>query len=985
MHFIRFKDIVPNFIHAPMSYQLKTPLFFLICFISWTQSTGQQLNYRLGQLIVQLKAEAPISDLGSLSNRSSEHSYQLKPLRRLGSVWNIWLVEYDYIHFNSSEIMESLRNHPSVIQLQKNRVLSYRAKPNDPFFGWQWHHVNDGSQGGKAGADFDSDLAWDLTTGGVTDQGDTIVLCIIDDGIEITHEDLAPNMWVNHGEIPGNRIDDDFNGYIDDYRGWNTFKAIDTFSEGRHGTPVSGLAAMSGNNGLGGTGICWNTKIMFVAGGGDEANAIESYGYPLWFRRQYNQSNGKKGAFVVVTNSSWGSDYGKPEDAPLWCAIYDSLGKEGILNVASTSNQNIDVDIEGDLPTTCPSSYLIAVTNLDDQDQKYRNAGYGKYSIDLGAYGESVYSTYINNTYRNFGGTSAAAPQVSGAVALLYALPCSNLSKLALANPSKAALEVRAAILESVKPNASLQNISVTGGVLNLYNALLHLSPLQISSSSANMLHVKWNQGIQFPFSIRYRIAGAQNWTEVMVYQGTDLDLNGLEACTDYEIQFKGICNRFQENYSPIRIYKTSGCCDALREIKLLDQIGQRARFHFYDPSNSSEITALLRVSGTLKWDSFQIAVQQSEFLLNTLLPCTQYDLACFSLCNGARTPLSEIYQFTSADCQVCSNIDYCRRYRPSSDLEWLNAIEIEKQTFVSGNNQGYGNYVGTNHQWTFEKGKNYEVNLRAGYLDDSSQMVVAAWIDFDQDGQFEDTENFASPTIAFKYSVSYTLKVPQSAKSGYTRMRIAMKYAEFNQSTPLPCFQSIEFGEYEDYCVHVISEACNELGNVQLTEVNTQTAEFLLPLHSSSQYAYSYRKLYSSDWTFGTINSRILRISNLDSCSTYEIKLAAVCKDLNSNPTVIRFKTKGKNCISSFDNLSSSDFNVYPNPTTGQVHIQCNHLLEKCNVILYSPHGKPLKKYPVHEDAVEFSIDLPFPSGLYYLRIQGNNGKPVVFPIIKL
>ncbi len=978
---------MPNFIQADMSYPYKTlPLIaLLISIIANPYLKAQQLDYRLGQLIVQLKSNAQITDITGLASRSNNDPFQIKPIRRLGNVWNIWLVEYDYTKYNSSQISSALQVHASIEQFQKNRILSYRQKPNDPFFGWQWHHVNDGSQGGKAGADFDSDLAWDLTTGGLTERGDTIVLCVIDDGIELSHEDLAPSMWINHGEIPGNGLDDDGNGYIDDFRGWNTFKANDVFAEGKHGTPVSGLAAMAGNNGLGGSGICWKSKLMFVAGGGDEANAIESYGYPLWFRRQYNQTNGKKGAFVVVTNSSWGSDYGKPEDSPLWCAIYDSLGKEGILNVASTSNQNIDVDIEGDLPTTCPSNYLISVTNVDDQDQKYRNAGYGKHSIDLGAYGESVYSTYINNSYRNFGGTSAAAPQVTGAVALMYSLPCSNLAQLALSNPSKAAQEVRSAILESVKPNASLKDITVTGGVLNLYNALLHLSPLQIYSPTANMFHLQWDPGALIPFSFRYRIPGELFWTDITISQGQSFDLTGLEACTDYEIQFKGLCSRFRENYSPSRIYKTSGCCDAVSDIKLLEQIDQSARFYFYDPSNSPEITALLRKTGTTKWDSFQISVGQSEFTINALLPCTQYDLSCFSYCNGVHTPLSEIYQFTSEDCQFCTDLDYCRRYRPSSDLEWLNAIEIEKQTFVSGNNQGYGNFTGTNQQWTFEKGKNYEVNLRAGYLDDTSQMVVAAWVDFDQDGQFEDGENFASPTIAFKYSVSYTLKVPQNAKSGYTRMRIAMKFAEFNESTPLPCFQSIEFGEYEDYCVRLVSDACGDLGNIEVTETNAQSAQFLLPAHPSSLYAYAYRKLYSSPWTTGTTNSRILRINNLDSCSTYELKLAAICKDLNSNPVILRFKTQGQNCLSSNEELTASDIKVFPNPTNGIFNIRCEIPFNTLQVILYSAQGIRLNSFALQQETYPLSFEIPYPAGLYYLRIQGKSNKPVVVPIIKL
>lgn len=213
-------------------------------------------------------------------------------------------------------------------------------------------------------------MAWDLNTGGLTELGDTIVLCIIDDGLDIAHYDIKGNLWRNYQEIPDNKLDDDQNGYVDDYYGWNSYKDGGNFDPGFHGTPVCGIAAATGNNNLGVCGINWKVKLMFVAGGGDEANAILSYTYPWKARKAYNQSNGKQGAFVVATNSSWGSDYGMPEEAPIWCAVYDSLGAEGILNAASTTNLDLNVDEDGDLPTTCESDYLITVTSMDWFDQK---------------------------------------------------------------------------------------------------------------------------------------------------------------------------------------------------------------------------------------------------------------------------------------------------------------------------------------------------------------------------------------------------------------------------------------------------------------------------------------------------------------------------------------------------------------------------------------------------------------------------------------
>ena len=102
--------------------------------------------------------------------------------------------------------------------------------------------------------------------------------------------------------------------------------------------------------------------------------------------------------------ASWGVDFGDPADAPLWCALYDTLGENGILSCGATINGNQNVDIIGDLPTACPSEYLITVTNTDITDNKVVNAGYGLETIDLGAPGQGAYTTQSGNGYGGFGG-----------------------------------------------------------------------------------------------------------------------------------------------------------------------------------------------------------------------------------------------------------------------------------------------------------------------------------------------------------------------------------------------------------------------------------------------------------------------------------------------------------------------------------------------------------------------------------------------------
>jgi subtilisin family serine protease len=318
---------------------------------------------------------------------------------------------------------------------------------------------------------------WESDAGGLTPRGDTIVVAVLEKGILFTHPDLEGNRWYNHEEIPDNDLDDDQNGYVDDFRGWNPrTSADDTGTNGNHGTAVTGIIGAVGNNAIGVAGVNWKVKMMSICQVEFEDEIIAAYQYVNTQRKRYNQSNGTQGAFVVATNASFGIDNAKPEDHPVWCAVYDSLGKSGILNIGATTNQNTDVEAEGDMPTRCTSPYLIAVNNVNKLGVKEPATGYGAVSIDLGAPGTDTYTTSNAGTnlpsYGKLGGTSAATPHVTGAVGLLYSLDCPTFTSDALANPEQCAARVRDAILLNTEPEASLTGITTTGGYLQVAKAM---------------------------------------------------------------------------------------------------------------------------------------------------------------------------------------------------------------------------------------------------------------------------------------------------------------------------------------------------------------------------------------------------------------------------------------------------------------------------------------------------------------------------------
>ena len=442
----------------------------LSCATSWGQKTIQNPPAGTavpGEVIVKLDTRfqpEAITDKG-IFYHGIPADLQLK--ETLSALSGIYLFSYDDVAMNEDMMLRTLNGLPFVEAAQLNHYVEERATPNDPQFGSQWHHID------ASDNDIDSDLAWDITTGGATANGDRIVVAVLEGGgSNYNHVDLIDNHWVNLAEVPGNGIDDDGNGFVDDYNGWNASSGSDAISAGGHGTSVSGMIGATGNNGTGVAGVNWDVDIMQIQMGGlTESNVIAAYNYPYTMRNLYNTSGGTQGAFVVATNASWGIDGANPANYPVWCAYYDDLGAVGILNCGATANNNVNIDVVGDMPTGCGSDYMVAVTATNDNDVR-TFSGYGATTIDLGAPGENVFLPSGSTGYGGTSGTSFASPCVAGGIALVYSAPCADLASNALLTPQATADAVRSYILNGVDQVANLAGETVTGGRLNVRNAL---------------------------------------------------------------------------------------------------------------------------------------------------------------------------------------------------------------------------------------------------------------------------------------------------------------------------------------------------------------------------------------------------------------------------------------------------------------------------------------------------------------------------------
>jgi subtilisin family serine protease len=462
---------------------------------------AESTPYANDKVIVKLRSASSLALTASIPDSTTQR--QLFDLRLAAGVKSykavdllggeIWTLEEGK---SAQDIISNFSSSPLIEYIERDSLVNLMNVPNDGLFKHLWGMHNTGQPlledffpelfpGGLNDADIDAVEAWKIQTG-----NPNLVVAVIDTGVDYTHPDLKDNIWNNTGEIPDNGEDDDGNGYTDDVIGYdfgdyNNDPQDDSFGVIKgHGTHVAGTIAAKGNNELGVIGVAHNVKIMPLKISDDSGNIATSN---IVLALHYAVDKG-----VKILNGSWGRIRSTSRQA-----IFDCIKRaetKGVLFINSAGNNGANLDVIKDFEDgsysdlAYPSAFdlpnIISVANTTKDDVFSDDSNYGANTVDLGAPGTLILSTYPGGEYYLNSGTSMAAPHVAGAAALLWSeYPCLTYQ------------QVKSILMNSGDTLPDLVGATVSGKRLNVHKALTSVANISVVASSATAREGNANPG----------------------------------------------------------------------------------------------------------------------------------------------------------------------------------------------------------------------------------------------------------------------------------------------------------------------------------------------------------------------------------------------------------------------------------------------------------------------------------------------------------
>lgn len=538
-----------TFIH--LSYKaLVCLLLFLLTQLLLAQTHNN--DFEEGKLFLKLKGNVSL-ELPSIEDKSQAENYPyfndllqkvntfklFKPFECLKSknLKNVYQVEFENVkqYFAFSEALKKYDMVEYVEPIPKDYVFS---EPNDNYFNHQWHLDK-----------IEAIKAWNMGVG-----SERIVVAVIDDAIKTSHEDLKNIIWTNHSEIPNNNIDDDNNGFIDDYQGYdvadndkNTNPPINS-PYLRHGTHVTGIVAAQTNNEVGVASIGNGIRILPI-------KATKDNTAPDKMALKTQISHGWQGVSyaiamnVDIINMSWGSS----ASSQTYQSLINEAHDKGIIVVAAAGNN-------GDSQRVYPAAYdnVVAVAATRHNDTKLGISSFGDW-VDVSAPGETIISTSstTNSAYENNTGTSMASPLVAGLLGLMWSYDRTISPE-----------ELLSCLFSTTDPiSTPVDNKSMGAGRINANQALMCLippstceppnAPITIETEETTSMIVAWEATSSTRYRVAHKISGLNNIWRYNEVSTPTITLQGLIPDTDYIIKIASICEESISEYSAISYFST--------------------------------------------------------------------------------------------------------------------------------------------------------------------------------------------------------------------------------------------------------------------------------------------------------------------------------------------------------------------------------------------------------------------------------------------